>query len=70
MSSGLYLTIERGIGTGVPLVASEFPVAWNVQIEHDDPGLVRSVSRLPAMIEMLNHSRVGSPGQGLKRSGT
>jgi hypothetical protein len=54
VSSGLYLTIEKGIGPGVPIVASEYPAAWNVQIEHDDPGLVRSVSHLPATIQTLN----------------
>ena len=47
VSSGLYLTIEKGIGAGVPIVASEYPVAWSVQIEHDDPGLVRSVDPFP-----------------------
>jgi hypothetical protein len=46
VASGLYLTIEKGIGAGVPIVASEYPVAWNVQTEHDDPGLVRSVGPL------------------------
>jgi len=31
VSSGYYLTVEKGLGSGVPLVASEYPVAWNVQ---------------------------------------
>jgi hypothetical protein len=48
------MTIEKGIGAGVPVVASEYPVAWNVQVEHDDPGLVRSVNRLPATVRTLN----------------
>lgn len=54
VSRGLYLTIEKGIGAGVPIVASEYPVAWNVQIEHDDPGLVRSVNRTPPTTRTLN----------------
>lgn len=55
MSSGLYLTIEKGIGAGVPIVASEYPAAWNVQIEHDDPGFVKSVRCLLAVIQTLSH---------------
>lgn len=58
VSSGLYLTVEKGIGAGVPIVASEYPAAWNVQIEHDDPGLVRSADHHPTTIQMLNHIRV------------
>lgn len=54
VSSSLYLTIEKGIGSGVPIVASEFPVAWNVQIEYDDPGLVRSVGCFLTAIQMLS----------------
>lgn len=64
VASGLYLTIEKGIGAGVPIVASEYPVAWNVQIEHDDPGLVRSVGPLVPQFHAVTVStrRISWPG--------
>jgi len=62
-SSGLYLTIEKGIGAGVPVVASEYPVAWNVQIEHDDPGLVRITWPGSEAVWDLRDSRGGTPIQ-------
>lgn len=43
-SSGMYLTVEKGIGSGVPLVASDYPVAWIVQPDNGSgAGLFRYV---------------------------
>jgi len=63
VSSGLYLTIEKGIGPGVPIVASEYPAAWNVQIEHDDPGLVRISWPGSESVWDLRDGRGGTPVQ-------
>jgi hypothetical protein len=48
--SGLYLTTAYHSDKRVRIIANEYPVAWHVRIENDDPGLVRSVSHLTAMI--------------------
>ncbi|KAF9653588.1 hypothetical protein BDM02DRAFT_3125556 [Thelephora ganbajun] len=61
VSSGFYLTIEKGIGAGVPIVASEYPVAWNVRIEHDDPGLVRISWPGSETVWDLRDGRGGTP---------
>jgi hypothetical protein len=63
VSSGLYLTIEKGIGAGVPIVASEYPVAWNMQAEHGDPGLVRICWPGSEAVWDLRDSRGGTPIQ-------
>jgi len=63
VSSGLYLTLEKGIGAGVPIVASEYPAAWNVQIEHNDPGLVRISWPGSEAVWDLRDGRGGTPIQ-------
>jgi len=63
VASGLYLTIEKGIGAGVPVVASEYPVAWGVQIEHNDPGLVRVYWPGSEAVWDLRDGRGGTPIQ-------
>jgi len=63
VSSGLYLTLEKGIGAGVPIVASEYPAAWGVQIELDDPGLVRISWPGSEAVWDLRDGRGGTPIQ-------
>lgn len=55
MYSGLYLTVGQGTKNGVPIVSHEFPLAWDVQDANKNTPEVKSVSRLPVMIQMLSH---------------
>lgn len=49
VDSNSYLTIGGGPKHGIPIVASEYPVAWKV--ENHNNGAFRSVSRLPSILD-------------------
>jgi len=63
MATGLFLTVEKGIGTGVPLVASDFPVAWDIQVDNPDTGLVRILWPNSEAVWDMQDGRNGTPIQ-------
>lgn len=50
-----YLTTEpSSYGRFVSVVVHNFPITWDVQIEHEDPGLFRWVSCFLTIIQKLS----------------
>lgn len=43
LSNGSYMTVEAGIGNGVPIVGSPFPVSWELEADRSERGVWRQV---------------------------
>lgn len=63
MATGFYLTVEKGISSGVPLVASEYPVAWDIQADSSNPGLFRISWPNSEVTWDMHDNRNGTPIQ-------
>jgi len=63
MATGFYLTVEKGISSGVPLVASEYPVAWDLQTDSSNPGLFRISWPNSEVTWEMHDNRNGTPIQ-------
>lgn len=61
LSNNLYLTVEKELGSGVPIIASEYPVSWTVEVDSSNVGLVRILWPNSETVWEMQDGRRGTP---------